>query len=152
MFLVFHTGEDVLTAIHTFAVVPGQVLREEQRAQLGKPHCGGHGGGVAVPGTELLTSSTSCPGTLGASSGTAGSTLSRCSGACVCHGARPAGISLGRTGAAVEAPRCTRSHHGLPKCCYGFPLHPPSRGMGGQGWNSHNVAVPHVPAPQREQP
>lgn len=58
MFLVFHTGEDVLTAIHTFAVVPGQVLREEQRAQLGKPQCGRHGGGVAVPGTELLTSTT----------------------------------------------------------------------------------------------
>lgn len=40
MFLVFQTGGDVFTAIHTFAVVPGQVPRKEWRAQVGKPQDG----------------------------------------------------------------------------------------------------------------
>lgn len=66
----------------------------------------GHCGGDAVPGTELLTSSTSCPGALGA----AGSMLSHCSGAHIYRGARPAPLFLGRTGAAAEAPCCAQSH------------------------------------------
>lgn len=97
--------------------------------------------------------STSCPGALGGSSGAAGSLLSHCSGACVYCGVRPLHLSLWRTGAAAEAPCCTWSHCGLPKCCYGLPLRPPQQGspscgMGGQGWNSPSVAAPHVPAPK----